>query len=425
MTRTNTKWEALKARNEQAATAAQREREARQQEGNQLQSSKKRLRGATNDDTFDFDPANIPLPNDTRDWEMENDSVPSLTDLLPNTQDTNMQEGNDSGSGGEPEAARASVAASGGNSAQSKETPISRYPTLTYGLQETHTTILPWKGWVSYAWLDKSAPLKLSLRLNSIWDIFPTSVENLTSGATIAAKAFYNRPIGTGAVNAATATFPMTMSTTVPGETKERPQWRDWWAQQYEYYTVLGCEWKIVISNVQATRGADVLIAYDQDSYSDTAGATGNVTPSAPLSEMLAFKGINYKKIEAPNQYEEQGAASTIVLSGTYRPGDIRRNVKNDGDVKTWTATSTTLPTLKDTQNFYIYQDALNYVAPGTISSGAGNIEISLKYIVQFKDLKNLLRYPTTVGADTDITLTASRSGIVSTGTDEIRYTQE
>ena len=127
--------------------------------------------------------------------------------------------------------------------------------------------------------------------------------------------------------------------------TTERPQWRDYWAAAYEYYTVLGCEWKLTISNTQTTRTADVVIAYDTNSFTDAAGATGNRTPSTSIKEMLAFKEIKWAKVHAPNQYEDQAKPNTIVITGSYKPGTIRHNIRNDGDVKTWTSTDTTLPT--------------------------------------------------------------------------------
>ena len=76
----------------------------------------------------------------------------------------------------EPMAARSAgtAASTGTNNTMSKETPISIPPTLTYGLQNTHTTILPWTGWVSTSYLSKDIGQKLSIRLNSIYDMFPT-----------------------------------------------------------------------------------------------------------------------------------------------------------------------------------------------------------------------------------------------------------
>lgn len=346
---------------------------------------------------------------------LEEGRTPDISDLVP---DMEVDQG------GEPEAARMASASSGSsNSAQSKETPISVYPTLTYGLQETHTTILPWSGWVSFGFLDKTTPLKLALRMNSIWDIFPNAITDLASGTSIAAKAWHNRPVGTTSANITNAEFPKTFAAGT--NTTERPQWRDYWAAIYEYYTVLGCEWKVTIVNCETSRNADVVVGIDQDSYSDTATASGNVTPETSLAEMIAFKGVSWKKIDAPSAYEDQSKPNTVVISGRYKPGDIRRNIKNDGDVKTWTATSTTLPTLKDTTNLYFFQDALNGRAPGTTSSGCGNVQIDLKYIVQFKDLKSMARYPNTLAGSTALTQGINKidtSVTAGEGHDNVRY---
>ena len=53
----------------------------------------------------------------------------------------------DTNDSGDPEPAAARASASSGGNQVSKETQISIPPTLTYGLQETHTTILPWRCW--------------------------------------------------------------------------------------------------------------------------------------------------------------------------------------------------------------------------------------------------------------------------------------
>lgn len=329
----------------------------------------------------------------------EEDSLFNLPDsaLVDPTEEMEVDSGKDGEPVPEGEARMASASGGPGMGSVSKETPISIYPTLTYGLQETHTTILPWTGWFSYGWLDKTAPLKFSIRLNSIWDMFPNAIVDLpAAGATIGAKALFNRPVGTNGANAVNGTFPATMAAGTT--TTERPQWRDYWAQLYEYYTVLGCEWKVTITNEQTTRNADVVVGETQDSYSDTAGAGSNVTPDAPLGEMMAFKGTKWSTIHAPSGTDNlNGEPSMMVLKGRYRPGSIKRNIVNDGDVKTWTKTTTTLPTLKDNQNFCLFQSALAVTAPGTTTSGCGNVQVEIKYIVQFKDLFGQARYPNTV----------------------------
>ena len=386
-------------------------------------------------------PQNIPLPPPDDDDLMDDaaragnedpfDNTPDIQDLLP---DMEVDQG------GEPEAARVGAASSGGNNPQSKETPISIYPTLTYGLQETHTTILPWSGWVSFGWLDKSTPLKLALRMNAIWDIFPNTITDLASGGSIAAKAWHNRPIGTSSANTANAVFPTTMAAGT--NTTERPQWREYWAKLYDYYTVLGCEYEIILYNpiqvkdvrpvllpgktLVGTNAAtypavaalidngwfntDIIVGTQFDTYSDTATSTGNVMPQTYYEEVRAFKNIRWTPVPGGRK---------AVIKGTYKPGQASRNIVNDGDVKTWTATSATLPNLKEilTLNFWedpFYnaraRDAFDTAASyeqsdvGTVIKGAVNMEVNLKYIVQFKDLKQQARYPNSITTDQDIT---------------------
>ena len=102
-----------------------------------------------------------------------------------------------------------------------------------------------------------------------------------------------------------------------------------------------------------------------------------------------------------------------------------RMNIVNDGDVKTWTKTTDGVPTTLSeilTLNFFMdpffngrQQDRYYLNAAGDMSTyeaqatganirGAVNMEINLKYIVQFKDLRQQARYPNTVTTDQDIT---------------------
>ena len=115
-----------------------------------------------------------------------------------------------SGSGGQMvEAARAT--GPGGN-APSKETPISRYPSLTYGLQETHTTILPFRTYCSVKASNYEVPQKMEFRLKSIYDIIKHQVAAPPTGTTNAiGDNIYNCKLAGGAIivnNTKTALFP-------------------------------------------------------------------------------------------------------------------------------------------------------------------------------------------------------------------------
>jgi hypothetical protein len=162
--------------------------------------------------------------------------VPDLSGLIPENdgRDTGMNRGNEDGDV-EMAAARA-VGGGGGLGMPSKETPISQYPSLTYGLQNTHTTIIPWRTWFSVSKLDKFNVLQTNFRMNSIYDMMVTDITALTNGGTTPTKGVYNRPINTSGANVTDAVFPVTP--TGGSQAGERGQWRDYWAQLYKFYTI-------------------------------------------------------------------------------------------------------------------------------------------------------------------------------------------
>lgn len=310
------------------------------------------------------------------------------------------------------EAARApsgALASGGGNNPQSKETPISNYPSISYGLQETHTTILPWTGWVSAAQLSKGLPAQLRLRMNSPYDMFldgllgsPNYGQAFANGTGL-----YAVTVGTNGLRGAYGSnFPATMG----NNSSERPAWREYWSTIYEWYTVLGCEYKITIENPVANLGGRVICGVQFDSSSTTAGSTGNVMPQTLFKDTLAFKNIEWHVINE-NRSETNNENITII-QGRYMPGMIKRNIQNDGDVKTWTNTdpsyagtpSGSIPTLRDVLTLNFWRHPLAYsldnenggpgTPPATANQTGVNIQMELKYIVQYKDLKEQARYP-------------------------------
>ena len=303
-----------------------------------------------------------------------------------------------------PEAAALRAGGGGGPNPVSKETPVSSYPSLTYGVQETHTTILPWVMWCGLA-LDKSAtvPLQLKIRLNSIYDMIDNAITAGAADDTVfSGPGFVNRKVGfNGRTPYSGNGFPVVP--TAGTGTTERAQWRDYWAQLYQYYTVIGCEYEVIMVNPIGNHdtlnanaalrvyGGDIICAEQIDTYSDTAAATGNVMPLTTLVEVMNYKNIKWHKIEANGVGNNFG--NTTIIKGRYTPGSTKRNIVNDGDVKTWTAV-TQQPTLKEflTLNFW----------PHPLSSGTAfglNIQVRLKYIVQWKDLVAQARYPNSLNA--------------------------
>lgn len=306
--------------------------------------------------------------------------------------------------------------AGGGPNPQSKETPISRYPTLTYGLQETHTTILPFTFWFSSACHTTGAPAVMKIRLNSIYDFIASTVDGgLDPGEAPDTATNYSRPIapdGKGASN----TFPESIN---DGTAVETPYWRNYWAQLYEYYTVLGCEYKITTGCVNTSSGFAAILGHTIDSWSDTAMETGNITPTTNLSEAMSLKGMQFDVLRGARP--ENGGQQMTVIQRRYIPGQAKRNIVNDGDVKTWTKTAFNgtspqnyVPTLKETLNLYFWRAPLANIVSSNTEVTACNTQVELKWIVQFKDLRNLPRYPVTTGGTsviTNITTTRTDAG--------------
>lgn len=361
-----------------------------------------------------------------REHGVNNDFPNNFGDLIPenDSQRTSEMSANGNGRGppprepptdGEAEAQRA--AASSGSSFGnpiSKETQISRPPTITYGLQETHTTICPFIGWFSVINPTFASPYVVELRMTSPADVLASPNFNAAPGTGVAWPAGVNQAPFDNANNQTNVgtTFPIT--TASGAVATERAGWFNYWRQIYEYYTVINCEYEIVIHNPTSTNGNAMLMGMDFNSYSDATGATGNKTPqNATITEMMAFKNIKWHTLKESNAINPNENAT--VIRGNYKPGSTKRNIANDGDVKTWNKTNTGAtapdqPTLKELLTMYFYRHPMNYQVATTLCGV--NVQYRLKYTVQFKDLRVQARYPT--AAATDITQTIDTDTIMA-----------
>lgn len=323
-----------------------------------------------------------------------------------------------------PEAARA-MANGGSNNPVSKETPISRYPTLTYGLPETYTTVLPWTGWCTMVIGDtKQKPAILTVHMNRPTQLIEhgmpstdqtTPFLTVTANTAFTQQGIFNVPGKADGTSFNTGcTYPATLATDGTGQV---PQWLPWYAKQYEYYTVLGTEYEIVLNNVRDVKGASVLIGIDWDGYSDTATTAGNIMPrNSVFTEVLNYKNIQWHRLEANRNNENDGYRK--VIRGKYTPGQVKRNIINDGDVKTWTKTkpdgTIEIPNLKEDMIICGWKDPLSGESTG---NHPVNMQVTLKFIVQFKDLRLQLRYPHAGTTGQDVIL----NGTAATGTTNIR----
>lgn len=315
--------------------------------------------------------------------------------------------GNMDGAGGsaagETQLALSANRSSSGMGQVAKETPVTIPPSITYGLQETHTTILPWNGWITAALLDYGTAVQLPIRMNAPVDMLPiTTGTDPAAGAVYTLKGLYGSKAAQNGVRSYIP-YPATFAGASTDPT-ERPSWREYWFQIYEYYTVLKCHWEVIVENpmnLSQQQNNPILIGTQFDSYSDTAGSSGNVMPPTTLVESMSFQHMKWYNVDGMTTFEQQATDNNrVVMKGTWMPGMTKRNIINDGDVKTWTATAGGAPpNLKEilTINFWRHPLATQ-VSAGTPYTNA-NVQINLKYVVQFKDLKLQARYPNTVSA--------------------------
>lgn len=280
-----------------------------------------------------------------------------------------------------------------------QETPISR-AIPSYGLQNTHTAILPYTGYASFVCQQQhNADMsRFSFRLNSIHDIIESNVADSPAAPNnqVAANTFFRQRVPPTGANWPTTpdTFPRTIGT---GDT-ERPQWMTFFRKMYRYYHVLGCEYEILLHNVSVNApAANPPQINDRPvvavTYIDTFSAANNNQrhPFARMSDMEHWPDTSFIKI--PNGHEDS-INNMRTIRGQYKTGSAFRNVENDEDVRTWTLT-TAVPNYTELMSLQIgrawdsgHADTLHRVW----------IQIKLRYIVQFKDLNTAFRWPISSG---------------------------
>ena len=347
-------------------------------------------------------------------------------------------------------ASRSSGAAGSAADAQSmKETPI-LIAQPTYGLQQTHTATLPICFYLSANDLNFEG-CNVKIRMNQP---FNPLVSSLTTGALpgVASKNWlYRSKIKQGDPNqtlrnsANRAHFPYHLAD-VTNPTFE-PWWWNYWSKIYEYWTVLACHWEVTISNPMTAKGMTSgstitgtitstgteliqtgtneytitndmpfsgtiasgyevptenktnLVAWQYDSNSSTNTTTGNILPLMPIQYLMGQEQVKYERIEARGQ---DGGGAVTILSGSYRPGMVKRNIFNDGDVKTWRRTGNgggggrEDASLQDQLSMFFYAHPLeaNCDRAGADTGYGVNLQIRLKYVVQFKDQIDPFKYP-------------------------------
>lgn len=314
---------------------------------------------------------------------------------LPSSGDIDMGD-----TGGEPEQpannALALRAGGGDQTRGAHETPVI-WHSPEYGFKETMTVVIPTTLYFSVNKLpttvltsgdiDKN---KVEIRLNSPYTpLMSTLVAQSTSSPVAVGVSATKAP--DSATNPSTLlTFPYTITSS------HKPQWLSYWDKMYEVYTVLETQYEITIANARTASFNHSIVCWERDQYGTS--STGNIMPAGPLDEMINWRGVKEGVISGQD-YEQR--SSFFKISETWKPGQENRNATNDGDVKTWCATGA-VPSPAYVESLHMRF----FASPFTQDTHHGvNVEVRLKYIVQFKDLKSVFRYPITGGSGITLTV--------------------
>lgn len=284
--------------------------------------------------------------------------------------------------------ARTAAATTGGsNGGLYKETPLSKFSPFL-GVPDTANVILPWTTYFTVITVADSTTTEVNLRLNTPYDSLVTQVNTPVPSATTA-TGIYNRKPAHNQVNGNWPNPLWPYPQTIPAgvNTTECPWYRRYYDKLYEKYACLGCEYEITMQNaVMNEPNYDVTVAYGVDSFS--ANNAGRKFPVATLSQMQYWPDISFKKINSTGDNVHDGSYS--VIKGQYKSGSATRNVQNDEDLKTWTDVGATpslteLLVLRFANSEFNKQDARIPIM----------VKVQMKFIVQFKDKKQNIRYPT------------------------------
>ena len=128
---------------------------------------------------------------------------------------------------------------------------------------------------------------------------------------------------------------------------------------------------------------------------------SGNITTNAYMNSTVNQENAgagpaNVQAYSSGNNINSQVSKATCTMMGEYRTGDFNREIRLDSEVENWTLTNTN-PALPE---YLVIRCKGNWDA---ISQNDGNnygddlkyrIRIHTSYLVEFKELKDGLKWP-------------------------------
>jgi hypothetical protein len=218
--------------------------------------------------------------------------------------------------------------------------------------------------------------------------------------------------------------YPVIPSTSTDASS-QRARWFDYYASMYKYYHVIACKYEIYVENqttddvwvhfmplndvnppINATN-VDMLqwsdcqskclsaraIAIQSTGVMENNDAVNNT--SMDESSNPAPQTANY---ESANLLENQIGSVAHVFRGVYRTGDYSRQIRLDANVENWTQV-TTNPALVERLLLRIKTHWDSNITTDDVNNRNRFtrviIRTKMEYLVEFKELKDGLKYPT------------------------------
>lgn len=223
---------------------------------------------------------------------------------------------------------------------------------------------------------------------------------------------------------AGTTTHYITLPFNSTDASTNKARWFDYYASMYKYYAVIACNYEIYVENqcndqvwahlmpvndvyppVNATN-VDMMQWSSCDSR-PLSGRALAITNSAKvenaevqsnefMDETSGFPG-NVVHYESSNHIVNEIGSNATVFKGVYRPGDYKRQIRLDANVENWTAV-TTNPTLVERLLLRLKTHWDSNITASDATSRNRSIQtlvrVKMEYLVEFKELKDGLKYP-------------------------------
>ena len=292
----------------------------------------------------------------------------------------------------------AKAAAGGDGGTGTQETPVLLNTRWELGVfTETRSTILPLRFYLSMNKLDSMTGVAFNLRLNAPYNLTTTSMVSQTAGSARVKGVSVDAPPD-GLTNTTTQLQGYTSAITlggqsltasgsgVPAGTDLKPAWRQWYDKLYDSYHVVKTEYRVKFRNARSAIDTDAVVYYDYDV--STANNTGNTMPTTLDQEYYkTWKHVEQVKV-APKA-QANGEKYVATIEGTWVPGSIAKNTVNATDIKTWYTTGAA-PTPAWTEQLSM----IAFLRGGASAYTHLDVEVEVAYYVQYRDLKDTVRYP-------------------------------